>query len=116
MPAPTMNTDSRRKASADFHAKRKAEGWRKVTVWLSPEAVAKVDALKKAAGSADDVHRQAILAWPGPGAPPMVPQVKPKVAPKAEKPAAKSPAAELPFGPVRAKPGSRLIDKRKGRR
>jgi hypothetical protein len=33
-----MNTDARRKASAAYHAKRKAAGLQKVTLWLSPEA------------------------------------------------------------------------------
>ena len=31
-------------------AKRKAEGWRKVTVWLPPEAVKRLDALAKVKG------------------------------------------------------------------
>lgn len=33
-----MNTDARRKASAAFHAKREAAGYRKVTLWLSQAA------------------------------------------------------------------------------
>lgn len=40
-----MNTPSRRKASADYHAKLKAEGHRKVTLFLSPEALAALDKL-----------------------------------------------------------------------
>jgi hypothetical protein len=89
MPA-SMNTDSRRKASAEFHAKRKADGWKKVTVWLDPEALFKVDALRKAAGSADEVHRQAIKAWPGPGA---AGELQQPAKPKAPKPSKAKPAA-----------------------
>lgn len=40
-----MNTDARRKASADYHAKLKDEGHKKVTVFLSPEALAALDKL-----------------------------------------------------------------------
>lgn len=46
--------EAARRASAGYHAKRKAEGWRKVTVWLSPSAVAKLDALKEEHGWATD--------------------------------------------------------------
>jgi len=63
-----MNTEARRKASAAFHAKREAEGLKKVTVWLSAEARFKLDALKKAAGSKDKAAEAAILSWAGPGA------------------------------------------------
>lgn len=60
-----MNTDARRRATANFHAKRTAEGYRKVTLWLSPEARFKLDALKAAAGSKDRVADAAIRAWNG---------------------------------------------------
>ena len=42
-----MNTDARRKASAAFHAKRRAEGWRKVTLWMHPDTVEDLDRLAK---------------------------------------------------------------------
>jgi hypothetical protein len=42
-----VNTDARRKASAVFHAKRKAEGWRKITVWLHPDTAEELDRLAK---------------------------------------------------------------------
>ncbi len=61
MPAP-MNTDSRRKASADFHAKRKAEGWRKATHWLSPEAQAALEKLKAGGKSADTALNEALVS------------------------------------------------------
>lgn len=64
-----MNTDARRKSSAAYHAKRTEEGLRKVTLWLSPEARFKLDALKAAAGSKDKAADAAILAWDGPNAP-----------------------------------------------
>lgn len=62
----TLSTDAQRKANAAFHAKREAEGLKKVTLWLSPEARFKLDALKKAAGSKDKAADAAILAWSGP--------------------------------------------------
>lgn len=75
MPA-LMNTESRRKASAAYHAKREAEGLKKVTLWLSPEARFKLDALKAAAGSKDKAAEAAILAWSGADAAP-APQLSP---------------------------------------
>jgi hypothetical protein len=63
-----MATEAAKRASADFHAKRKAEGWRKVTVWLDPPSAFKLDALKAAAGSADEAVRQALKGWAGPAA------------------------------------------------
>ena len=63
MPA-SMNTAARRKASADFHAKRKAEGWRKVTVWLSPEALKGLEKIKRLVNppaSTDDAIRGVLL-------------------------------------------------------
>ena len=53
---------SRRSASATFHAKRKAEGWRKSTHWLSPEAQAALEVLKLAHGSADQAVNKALIA------------------------------------------------------
>lgn len=46
-----MNTDAQRRASAAFHAKREAEGYRKVTVWMAPETRADLDRLAKVYGS-----------------------------------------------------------------
>lgn len=65
MPA-RMNTDARRKASAAYHAKRKASGLQKVTLWLSPEARAALDRLKAEHGSKDAAADTAIrrLAQP----------------------------------------------------
>jgi len=50
-PLASKNTAARRKASAAFHAKLKAQGQRQVTVWLSPEAVANLDAAAPGFGS-----------------------------------------------------------------
>lgn len=58
--AASMNTDARRKASAAYHAKRKASGLQKVTLWLSPEARDALDALKTEHGSKDAVADTAI--------------------------------------------------------
>lgn len=56
-----MNTDSRRRASAAYHAKREAAGLKKVTLWLSPAARDALDALKEAHGSKDAAAEAAIL-------------------------------------------------------
>lgn len=61
MPAP-MNTESRRRASATYHAKRKASGLAKVTLWLSPEARDKLEALREQYGSKDAAADAAIKA------------------------------------------------------
>lgn len=46
---PNSNSDQSRAAriaaTRRQEAKRKAEGWRKVTVWLPPDAVARLDRL-----------------------------------------------------------------------
>lgn len=57
-----MNTDARRKASAAYHAKRENEGLKKVTLWLSPEARVKLEALKLTHGSKDAAAEAAIKA------------------------------------------------------
>lgn len=57
-----MNTDARRKASAAYHAKRTAEGARKVTVWLSLEAQAALAALATLHGSKDAAVCAALIA------------------------------------------------------
>jgi hypothetical protein len=91
-----MNTDARRAASRAYHAKRTEQGLRKVTLWLSPEARFKLDALKAAAGSKDKAADLAILAWKGPGAPAEDPPAKASKAPapvKAKAPPAKAVAA-----------------------
>lgn len=62
MPA-HMNTESRRKASAAYHAKREAEGLKKVTLWLGPEAREKLEQLKAEAGSKDKAAELAIMAY-----------------------------------------------------
>lgn len=60
MPA-FMNTDSRRKASATYHAKRAAAGLKKVTLWLSPEAREALEAMREDYGSKDAAAEAAIL-------------------------------------------------------
>lgn len=56
-----MNTEARRKASAAYHAKRTAEGWRKVTIWLHDDTRAELAEIAKAMGcSKDDVVNSAI--------------------------------------------------------
>lgn len=61
MPA-LMNTDSRRRASAVYHAKRKAAGLQKVTLWLSPEAQEALEQLKVEHGSKDKAAELAIIS------------------------------------------------------
>lgn len=114
-----MNTDARRKASAEFLAKRKAAGWRKVTTWLSPEAAFKLDAIKAAAGSADQAINSALLAYTGPGearpveAPP--PAAKARALERAAPPKPPTSEHKVQIGPSNPKPGALLIDKRKKR-
>jgi hypothetical protein len=61
MPA-HMNTESRRRASAAYHAKREAEGLKKVTLWLSEAARVKLDEKRIEYGSKDAAAEAAILA------------------------------------------------------
>lgn len=60
MPA-RMNTESRRRASAAYHAKREAAGLKKVTLWLSPAARDALEALKARHGSKDAAAEAAIM-------------------------------------------------------
>lgn len=60
MPA-HMNTESRRRASAAYHAKREAIGLKKVTLWLSPEARERLEELRAEYGSKDAAADAAIL-------------------------------------------------------
>lgn len=60
MPA-GMNTESRRRASAAYHAKREAAGLKKVTLWLSPAAREKLETLKAKHGSKDAAAEAAIM-------------------------------------------------------
>lgn len=64
MPA-HMNTESRRKASATYHAKREAAGLKKVTLWLGPEAREALEALKVEHGSKDAAAEAAIRKLAG---------------------------------------------------
>ena len=57
-----MNTDARRRASATFAARMKTEGYRKVTVWLSPQALARLDVARGLAGSKDKAVEAALMA------------------------------------------------------
>lgn len=57
-----MTTPARRQSVRDYHARRTATGARKVTVWLSEGARAKLALLAKAAGSKDRAAEIAISA------------------------------------------------------
>lgn len=59
-----MNTEAARRASRAYHAKREAMGLKKVTLWLSPEARERLDALKTEYGSKDAAAEAAIMAHP----------------------------------------------------
>lgn len=61
MPA-HMNTESRRKASTAYHAKRTADGLKKVTLWLSEAARDRLDLKREEYGSKDAAAEAAILA------------------------------------------------------
>lgn len=102
-----VGLEARRAAVRDYHARRAESGLKKVTLWLSPEARFKLDALKAAAGSKDKAAELAIMAWPGPGLP-----SAPKPKAKAAKPPAASAQASIPaslqLGPTRAKAGALL--------
>lgn len=75
-----MNTDSRRKASAAYHAKRTSEGLKKVTLWLTPEARFKLDALKAAHGSKDAAVNAALAAYTGRASAAAAPSPDPRAA------------------------------------
>lgn len=64
MPA-QMNTDSARRASRTYHAKREAAGLKKVTLWLSPEAREALERLKAEHGSKDAAADLAIRQLAG---------------------------------------------------
>ena len=84
-----MNTDARRKASAAFHAKRTAEGYRKVTLWLHDDTREELARIAKASDcSKDRAAEMAINHYLA--KPPQKAQEAPKatkVAPKPSKPA-----------------------------
>lgn len=56
-----MTLASRRKSVRDYAAKRTLTGDRKVTVWLSEPARARLGELAKAAGSKDRAVERAIM-------------------------------------------------------
>jgi len=57
-------TDARRKAAANYHSKREADGLSRSTVWFTPDAKAKLDALKAEHGlSMADAVNAAIMAF-----------------------------------------------------
>lgn len=104
-----MNTDAARRASRTYHAKRGAEGLKKVTLWLSPEARAKLEALKAEAGSKDKAAELAIMAYGQKAkAPPAKPLVKATAAAnvKIKEALANPPKVSIQIGPVERKPGS----------
>lgn len=76
-----MNTDARRKASAAYHAKRKAEGLKKVTLWLSPEASAALESAKAIHGSKDAAADYAIKLLRGDAPDAAKPEAKAKAEP-----------------------------------
>lgn len=103
--------EAARKASAAFHAKRKADGWRKITVWLSPSAAARLDALKDAHGYATDEAIRRLLNCSAADAPPPEVTARRKVsaAIQAALPSTGGRLPQtLPVGPVTPAPGSRL--------
>lgn len=57
-----MNTESRRRASAAFHAKREAMGIKKVTLWLDEEARGALADAAQDYGSKDAAAQAAIKA------------------------------------------------------
>jgi len=100
-----VNTESRRKAADVYAAKRKAEGWAKVTVWLSPEALKALEKLKVKHGSRD-AALNAVLTDSSPrlpSPPPLHPRPKP-----GEKLTVTTVKDDVPLGFQRAPPGSRL--------
>jgi hypothetical protein len=57
-------TDARRRASLASHAKRLEQGLVKTTVWIKPEAKARLDQIKAAKGlSANEAINAAIMAF-----------------------------------------------------
>lgn len=61
-----MNTDSRRRASAAFHAKREEMGLKKVTLWLDEEARGVLADAAQDYGSKDAAAQAAIKAMRAP--------------------------------------------------
>lgn len=59
-----MNTESRRAAAAKYADKRIADGWAKITVWLSPEALKQVAVLTAMHGSRDAGLNAALTCEP----------------------------------------------------
>jgi hypothetical protein len=55
-----MNTDARRRAAAAYQAKREAEGYRKVTVWMHPDTIAELARLAGVYGSREAALAKAI--------------------------------------------------------
>ncbi len=50
-----MTSKAQKRASAAFHAKREAQGFRKVTIWTAPATRATLDKLAKVHGSKEAV-------------------------------------------------------------
>lgn len=59
-----MTTPARRQSVRDYHARRTATGARKVTVWLSELARARLGELGREAGSKDAAAERAIMMAP----------------------------------------------------
>jgi len=56
-----MTSPAQLRASATYHARRKAQGWRKVTIWLSPEALEALERLAALHGSKDGAVAKALI-------------------------------------------------------
>jgi hypothetical protein len=57
-----MASEKQREHIRNYEAQRKAKGWAKVTIWLSPEAVAALEKLKGVHGSKDAAINAELIA------------------------------------------------------
>lgn len=55
-----MPSDAQRRASAAHQARLRAEGWRRVSLWLSPDTLAALRRLEALYGSATEAVKAAI--------------------------------------------------------
>jgi len=97
-----MTSEAQRRASAEFAAKRKAAGWRKVTFWIAPEVLAELEHLKAIHGTKDAALAFAVLGATSDRKPDEKPPVARKTAP------AKAVEVDAPLRMPRADPGARL--------
>lgn len=59
-----MSRTPQQNASAAFHERRKAAGWRKVTVWLDADTMIRLDELRDQEGSLDKAVAYAVRMSP----------------------------------------------------